>query len=233
MYIPLSLKEPLKKVLYGDRTFALERNRAMTLRILETVITILDRHRIRYYLDFGTLLGAMRDRAFIPWDDDADITLFDEGDYDKIDRVLEEINAAGFFTWKTDFRTSIENRKKLMEKDKNITLFVDKIDFTSPDNPRLAIVANRHPLIRSLRGKNNVDIFFKYGYNGSLHWMVKNRLQSIPREILGDELIEIDFYHLKCTIPKNYDAYLTYIYGDWKTPKKDWQYYENETCKRP
>ncbi|RFA28552.1 hypothetical protein CAI21_11840 [Alkalilimnicola ehrlichii] len=46
--------------------------------MLATVDAILARHRIRYMVGFGTLLGAVRHRSFIPWDDDVDICVLQE-----------------------------------------------------------------------------------------------------------------------------------------------------------
>lgn len=60
--------------------------------ILKNVAELCDRHGIVYFLDAGTLLGAVRHKDFIPWDDDADITM-KRGEYEKFCAVAHELPA--------------------------------------------------------------------------------------------------------------------------------------------
>ena len=50
---------------------------------------LLDKHNIRFFLIFGTLLGAYRDHAFIPYDKDVDIGLFEE-DKIRVQRLVDK-----------------------------------------------------------------------------------------------------------------------------------------------
>ena len=51
------------------------------LGILLAIDKVCREHNLRYYLVAGTMLGAVRHKGFIPWDDDADIAL-PRKDYD-------------------------------------------------------------------------------------------------------------------------------------------------------
>ena len=53
----------------------LRRLQLVKLDMLKNLISVLERHRLSWFADGGTLLGAVRNGGFIPWDDDIDICM--------------------------------------------------------------------------------------------------------------------------------------------------------------
>ena len=56
---------------------------------------ICEKHNVKYFMIAGTLLGAVRHKGFIPWDDDMDIAL-KRADYNKLLAVLPKELPEGF-----------------------------------------------------------------------------------------------------------------------------------------
>lgn len=55
------------------------------------------KHGLSYWLDFGSLLGAVRHKGFIPWDDDIDVSMMRE-DWERLLDILgKEFSQDGFF----------------------------------------------------------------------------------------------------------------------------------------
>ena len=46
---------------------------AANLEVISDVAKVCDKYNIRWFADYGTLLGAVRHGGCIPWDDDFDI----------------------------------------------------------------------------------------------------------------------------------------------------------------
>lgn len=61
---------------------------AAELKVFDEVDRICRKHDITYFADYGTLLGAVRHRGFIPWDDDFDIVMY-RRDYERFLQVAE------------------------------------------------------------------------------------------------------------------------------------------------
>ena len=58
----------------------------LLLAILDEVCR---KHDIKYWLDSGSLIGAMRHKGFIPWDDDTDVCMMRE-DYERARIILDD-----------------------------------------------------------------------------------------------------------------------------------------------
>lgn len=73
------------------KVISLEEAKKVELEILLNVADFCDRHGLRYYLAYGTLIGAIRHKGFIPWDDDIDIQM-PRPDYNKLIELYNREN---------------------------------------------------------------------------------------------------------------------------------------------
>lgn len=80
------------------RRLTVQEVRKIQLEILDVVAKFCDENNINYWLNGGTLLGAIRHKGYIPWDDDIDLGIL-RPDYDKFRKLFNEKNTRYKFIW--------------------------------------------------------------------------------------------------------------------------------------
>ncbi|NOR55931.1 MAG: hypothetical protein GQ531_06955 [Sulfurovum sp.] len=106
------------------KTLALAQN--IMFEMLVEFDALCTKHSLRYWLDSGTLLGAVRHQGFIPWDDDIDLSMPLE-DYNRLlDIAPSELSKDIFFqTSQTDKNFKFDYIK-LRSNKANIVEFHEK-----------------------------------------------------------------------------------------------------------
>lgn len=84
-----------------DYDYDLRKLQLVEAKMLEDLKGICERNNIRYYLTSGTLLGAVRHKGFIPWDNDIDVEMPYE-DYIRFVTLPQEEIGSKYFVQTTD-----------------------------------------------------------------------------------------------------------------------------------
>lgn len=117
-----------------------EEVKKIQIEILDVVSSFCEENNINYWLDSGTLLGAIRHKGYIPWDDDIDIGMLRE-DYDKFAELFNQSNDRYRFVdidntpdFYVAFAKIIDTNTLLYEPDKNGDKLSVNIDLFVYDN---------------------------------------------------------------------------------------------------
>ena len=95
------------------------------LEILEKIIQICERHNIEYSLDGGSLIGAIRHRGIIPWDDDIDV-IMTRDNYNEFLKYAQDEIGDGYFVKNSS--TQHKYYRGMTQICKNNTTAIIKID---------------------------------------------------------------------------------------------------------
>ena len=89
----------------GYRQLNEEEIKTLELGVMDYIHNLCERENINYSLAYGTLLGAVRHKGYIPWDDDVDISL-KRDEYDKLYQAVLRDNDPIYkvASWENDAR---------------------------------------------------------------------------------------------------------------------------------
>ena len=173
----------------------------LEFEILKYIKNVCEQNGLRYYLAYGTLIGAVRHQGFVPWDDDMDIQMPRE-DYLKFVAIVKknphpyyrllsrETSNKYTYLWPKviDTRTRMTQYGSYLEKEK-IGLFVDIFLLDGAGNSREEAEATyceaysvfhryrRSVLPMFFRGENKLISFLKWIHHipekaaGIHYWM--------------------------------------------------------------
>ncbi|MFC1898347.1 LicD family protein [Candidatus Cloacimonadota bacterium] len=185
------------------------KNVEIALKLLQDVTTELEKSGISYWLEGGTLLGIIRENRLLPWDNDMDISMYIKDRWNLVKVAL-----------------------KLMFKGYRISTRFYNRDLGPFKKGELRMIKVRNYEKFLKKGEVMLDIFLKRKVENDYFWTVGIKspiLKSSPAKFY-DELDWTDFNGKKYMISKDFDGYLTYRYGDWKTPVKEWNFKKDDNA---
>ena len=222
---------------------------ANLVNLLSDTKEILESLDIPYWLECGTLLGAIREKRFLSWEDDLDFGVWDVDFIDKIKAFEYELEKRGYLYY-LDENNLTYYKSKDCYSDINI--------YTRNDN--LAIVKLKRPLtikgklVKLIRKIYSSPKYYSFTFKSKYEiirsffilcarctpYELRNAIISncsdktmndkeikdiswyVPYKYLKS-LRKINFYNINIPIPDKSEEYLSYRYGDdWHIPKKDW-----------
>lgn len=227
--------------------------RKIQLNILDYVHYLCEKYNLRYYLAGGTLLGAIRHKGYIPWDDDIDI-LMPRPDYEKLIYIINHNTNKRFrfITYWNEknymfpFGKIVRRDTKLYYENEinceNMGMFIDvfPMDGIKGNTKIYATIAH---ILQGMRSKRKLNLFDLI--SGKLLCYVSETLAKRDvfesekliackvngfgnREIIEYKYFEksflVEFEDRKYYAPIGYDVYLKNLYKNYmKLPPKNQQ----------
>lgn len=227
-------------------------NEKRAIETLRKIKKILDKNNINYWLDEGSLLGAVREKKLIKWDHDIDLSIW-YTDFEKIKILFDEINKTGVQAFFLEGQKHINLLDKGYKIDINLYHLEDnkatRIWYTHNKLGRILdyffwtlnvknaeLINSKMPLLITkflVAFIKKLPNLIKIKINKTLLNVYKNKCckpikMGVPSHFFKD-LSTLDFYGMKFKVPKKTEEYLEYRYGkNWKTPKKDYVFHRDD-----
>ena len=212
------------------------------LEIWAEVDRICRKHTIKYQINYGTLLGAIRHKGFIPWDDDVDVSMM-RPEFNRFAEVLnDEFKAGGgiFVAQNLGFDTiKIFHKQTTLiygydfsrDKPSGIILDVFALDILEDGTVESSRALAALKKAAEFDSEENIKSLRRFAeelfdQSRAVEWFydtLHHKYKTPFRKEWFDETIYLPFETVTMPAPKMFDEILTSYYGDWRTPVRDGQ----------
>ena len=225
------------------------------IELLREVKEVLDENKVEFWLECGTLLGAVREGKFLAWEHDIDLAAWQEGVSDctkaavsreLIDKGLKVQVLESYMSIRTG-QVHADINFYRSDKDKAVVpLLIPKnlpgkylwLLRTILLNPYFYDADFGNKLSRSIRSililvSRVLPFFLRKPIATILSVIFKkfgarNISWIVPAHYFTD-LASMKFYDMEFKVPSQKEQYLAYRYGDdWRIPRKQWSGYEQD-----
>lgn len=175
-------------------------DRAVALEALRKANEVFGRLHLRYWLDCGSLLGAVRHGDIIPWDLDVD---FSTWDHHRHEEIHEEMLVAGFEPYQTHGTPERGYEQRFSWKGVHVDLFY--FYEGTAEGPEEGTC-----------------------WQGS--WDRERLIESrFPADIVR-QTVPFTFKRITVPVPVEYEAMLVARYDDWLRREKKWNWRTDPRC---
>lgn len=197
---PAKIVIPVKSMLKTPSPFLHLPTRELGRNIIKVLSSSAIAHNIPLLLDFGTLLGIIRDNDIIAWDDDIDFAI-------PIELSSSDIGIWLLATLKSSGLSIEWHIEKLFDQDNRLISLLIKFNPLSIKTQDEYVPFTTSISFREIQGEHSIHLpSLGLWYSPSVHF------QTIQTHLWNGFPLQIPFQH---------EAYLSFVYGDWKIPKKD------------
>lgn len=185
--------------------------KARLLEVLKAFTDITDANGLKYYAAFGTLLGAVRHKGYIPWDDDIDLYMPRE-DYNNLLTMKDELAKYGLAICSDRDKGYYMSFAKVYAKDSTMLEFENQpftfgvyidlfpLDSSSLNKDEIDQINNKYLrlwriYIASLNNESIPQIFHsvtKYGAGYALRHLISKMILRPFRNVLQHKILAIE-----------------------------------------